>query len=124
MHTIVRQRILRQVARGIPLLHVLHWSRWRRHHQGEARACHIRRHAALWEKRELVVVAPLGALRTAHTCAPENATLVPDAISRAHIRQLFKLNPEVDESLHRKSDAPFTTVVDTRQSDNADRLEY
>jgi hypothetical protein len=43
-----------RLAAGYPAAAVLRWSRWRRHHQAVARACHItRRRAALGEKRSL-----------------------------------------------------------------------
>jgi hypothetical protein len=43
-----------RLAAGHPLTEVLRWSRWRRHHQAVARACHVkRRRAALGEKWSL-----------------------------------------------------------------------
>jgi FOG: Transposase len=48
------RRLIVRLAAGHPLAAVLHWSRWRRHHQAVARACHIRRRrASLGEKRSL-----------------------------------------------------------------------
>jgi len=49
-------RLLIRLDAAPPQRHafILAWSRWRRRHQANARACHIkRRHAALGEKRSL-----------------------------------------------------------------------
>jgi hypothetical protein len=29
------------------IIHALHWSKWRRHHQADARRAHVRRHLRL-----------------------------------------------------------------------------